>query len=36
MADGIIIGIAFLKDGYIWNPLDGEQVILMMDRGKVF
>jgi membrane complex biogenesis BtpA family protein len=36
VADGAIIGTAFKKDGDIWNPVDPERVLVLMDRVKTF
>lgn len=32
VSDGAIIGTAFKKDGYIWNPVDADRVQEIMDR----
>jgi uncharacterized protein len=34
IADGIIIGTAFKRDGYIWNEVDSSRVRTFMDKVK--
>lgn len=36
VANGAIIGTAFKKDGYIWNPVDQQRVAALMDTVKRF
>jgi len=34
IADGAVVGTAFKRDGYIWNPVDGERVQAFMAAVK--
>jgi membrane complex biogenesis BtpA family protein len=36
VADGVIIGTTFKRDGYIWNEVDAARVKELMDRVKSF
>lgn len=33
-ADGLVVGTSFKKDGYIWNPVDGDRVKEFMDKVR--
>jgi membrane complex biogenesis BtpA family protein len=34
VADGAVVGTAFKRDGYIWNPVDQTRVKALMDKVK--
>jgi hypothetical protein len=34
IADGAVIGTAFKRDGYIWNPVETERVTEIMDQVR--
>jgi uncharacterized protein len=34
VADGVIVGSSLKKDGYTWNPVDGDRVQAFMDQVR--
>ena len=36
IADGAIVGTALKSDGHIWNPVDPDRVVVLMERVNSF